>query len=322
MAENTKKTGLQTSLVQLPVGMYIARLTDAALVGRSIGLSVAPSSGGTVDFFHSDSDTNNHLTSPNQSVIVRVKDATATILVASMTPKGAEDPKLKLDKIASLDALDKKKVSKEETKKTLAAVAEKLQELRKESKKEDKAETKTNVTPKVAQATSQPQNELGKVILVGHVEWKGDTRVNAGEWLSDPKKQARIEGFALAWQNKPEGVDLAYSCQVKNMGKTPMALSGSYVGTRRKALPITALTLSLVGVNALNYALDAVAVFADGEEQALLSGVECQGITGNEQLIALKVSVVKKPQSAEDESNNPNESFQQVDVSQWTVHSV
>jgi len=320
MAENTEKAALQTSLVQLPIGMYIARLTDVALAGRSMGLSVAPSSGGVVDFFHSDSDTNNHLTSPNQSVVVRVKDATATLLVASMTPTGAEEPKLKLDKIASLDELNKKKVSKAETKKTLAAVAKKLQALQKESKKEDK--TEANIAQKVEQPTPQSPSEFGKVVLVGHVEWKGDTRVNAGEWLGDPKKPSRIEGFALAWQNKPEGVDLAYSCQVKNMGKTPMALSGSYVGTRRKSLPITALTLSLVGVNALSYVLDAVAVFADGEEQALLSGVECQGVTGNEQLIALKVSVVKKPQNAEDESNNPNESFQQTDASQWTVHSV
>lgn len=310
-----KKTILKPNLVQLSVGMYIARLTED-LEDQYTVLSVAPNVGqeqGTIDFFHSDGDeANNQLTSPKQSIIVRVRNKESALLLTSSLPNGADEPSVKIDRIAVLG----QKASSVETKKTLASVAEKIQKLQQKSKAE---------TAKIVNDEPHLENKaniLGKVVLIGHVEWKGDIRVDADDWLGDPTSKTRIEGFAIGWQNKPIGVDLAYTCQVKNMGKTPIALSGSYVGTRRKSLPITALTLSLVGINALNYTLHATVVFADGEEQSVLSGVECQGVTGNEQLVALKVAVLKKQQLTKSEQTESEIQFQSANNSQWTVHSV
>lgn len=329
MAESRHKSMLKTNFVQLPVGMYIARLTEA-LEGQSTVLSAAPSVGkvqGSIDFFHSEGDhANNQLVATHQAIIVRVRDKAATLLLTSSLPENVAKPKIKFDKIAALDQ-KVKKTNPKNSKETLAAVAEKLQKLKQQSKqatvaKAPKAINETPQSQSQSGGVSDKGNTLGQVVLVGHVEWKGDVRANAGAWLGDPKSKARIEGFAIAWQNKPAGVDLAYSCQVKNMGKTPLALSGSYVGTRRKALPITALTLTLVGINASNYTLKAHAIFADGEAQAMLSGVECQGVTGNEQLVGLNVEVLKKSALTDNDKAIKTPAPKPVEDAQWTLHSV
>lgn len=155
--------------------------------------------------------------------------------------------------------------------------------------------------------------EVEQVSLLGHVEWKGDIKAGADGWLGNRQALARIEGFSITWENRPKDVDIAYSCRVKGMGQTPVSLSGGFVGTRGRAAPIVGVSMSLVGLNAEAYELQAKALFADGvDEQHITSGAECQGPTGNDQLVALQVQIVRRiARFAEDDGKND---------SKWLFH--
>lgn len=249
MNKSVGKSKLSTNVMQLPMGMYVVRLSCEALQeGQGVSFSMAPNlDTGTADFFSSAGVKQNVLVSPEQSIIIRVDGGSATILVASITQEGSPKPVVRVDRIASL----------------LESAADKAV-------------------------------EAEQVALLGHVEWKGDIKAGADGWLGNKEALARIEGFSITWENRPKDVDIAYSCRVKGMGQTPVSLSGGFVGTRGRAAPIVGVSMSLVGLNAEGYELQAKAVFAGSGEQQVAMGAECQGPSGSEQLVGLRVQIVKK----------------------------
>src|SRR5690606_29878101 len=96
--------------------------------------------------------------------------------------------------------------------------------------------------------------------------------------------------------NKPQGVDLAYSCKVAGQGKQPASLSGNFIGTRRKAAGIQAVTFGLVGPQQKAYQLGGHVVFAGSPPQAIVNGKELSGPTGYENLAAISVSITPRTQ--------------------------
>lgn len=139
-------------------------------------------------------------------------------------------------------------------------------------------------------ATNQTSGPRG-LALSGCLEGEGDVAVAAGQWLGDPAGSARLEGFAIHWEEKPDTVDLAYACTIDRLGRTSSILSGEYCGTRGRSAPIYALNLSLLGEGAASVELLAEAVFAGCPSQVLKAGVEARGLTGAEPLVALRVSI-------------------------------
>ena len=140
--------------------------------------------------------------------------------------------------------------------------------------------------------SQQPTNlNVSPLTLLGHLQEAGDVRVQSGAWLGDPQSRLRLEGFAIEWENKPQDVDVAYSCVIGGLGRSPVVLSGGFCGSRQRAASITALTFSLIGPNAEAFQLKAEAVFANCPPQTLRPGVEVRGIAGAEPLVALRVSI-------------------------------
>lgn len=136
-----------------------------------------------------------------------------------------------------------------------------------------------------------PTRPISLVSLEGHVEDRGDIEAEAGAWLGDPGGRKRVEGFRITWPGRPMGVDLRASCSVAGYGRIVDVLTGGFVGTRRRAAPITAIGLELVGEKAGNYSLSAEAAFAERGKVTVRPGEEITGIGSRDFLTALKVMV-------------------------------
>ena len=247
-----------SSTITLNAGMYILRLLQQPeILGQSISINPAPlAPAGDISFFCSTGVKNNCLSNADESMIVRVDSEEAILLIAEQSEEGQPPLQLKVDKIANLS------LKKE-------ATINKIVEPTEPAKPED-------------------------ICLSGHIEWQGDVQSAVGEYLGNPQSQNRIEGFTIEWQDRPDDVDIAYSCEVEQMGRTPIALSGNYVGTRQRALAIQSVSFSLVGLQAENYTLSGQAFFAGQEPLEIVSGIDAHGPTTKEQLIALQIIVTAK----------------------------
>jgi hypothetical protein len=124
-------------------------------------------------------------------------------------------------------------------------------------------------------------------------------------WLGDPNSQSRIEGFAIEWKNRPQDVDLVYTCRVEGLGQTPAIFSGGYAGTRRKAAPITGVSLALAGPSAADFELSGQVAFAGCPPLIILPGQKLSGPKGSEHLVAMRVSITRKGEATVSRSASP-----------------
>ena len=150
-----------------------------------------------------------------------------------------------------------------------------------------------DVLPDVKPFSSSIQSDSEQIRLTGHIEWKGDMQQEVGERLGDPEENKKIEGFIIEWDDKPKDVDIAYSCTIDGMGVSPVLLSGDFVGTRSRNLSILGVTISLVGRGAKEFQMKGSVVFSGVKPLNLISGVECKGSTGREELISLQVEILR-----------------------------
>jgi hypothetical protein len=256
-----KQQATETRIVPLTPGMYIVRFCSTPALGEGAILSIAPSAANTqVEFFASEGIQNNTLLHQNDCVVVRCCGGEGNILITSISRTGVSMVGARIDRIAG--AVDRPGA--------------------------EIPNLSTHAPPRLAPAAPR---EL--VNLLGHVEMTGDVKVPTGQWLGDPQSNYRLEGFTIEWPDRPNDVDIAYSCVIGGVGRSPAVLSGGYCGTRQRAAPITAITASLVGKNANAYKLKLEAVFSGAPTQAVSSGVECRGLTGREHLIAIRVNLLR-----------------------------
>ncbi len=132
------------------------------------------------------------------------------------------------------------------------------------------------------------------VRVLGHIAGIGDVYANANEWLAGPIAPSRIEGIAIEWPTKPEGVDIRYSVKTAQ----PLNISGrivdlgAFAGTRGRAMPLTNLMLELSGPDASLYQFSVEALFL-GSPVMRVSGerVVLSGPTGREPLVGLRVAL-------------------------------
>lgn len=146
--------------------------------------------------------------------------------------------------------------------------------------------------PSTPQDTSEYlQHSL--VHLAGHVEMVGDTTKKAGEWLGKRSGSARVEGFEIHWDDKPDDVELVYGCTIEGMGKAPNSVTGGFVGTRQRAAPLKALWIDLKGDGKDRYTLNYAAAFSRSGVLAGRPGRVVSGLGIKDHLVGLAVSVVK-----------------------------
>ena len=260
---------ITSSLKQLEPGMWIFRYVahTPAAVPPLVNLNPAPFGKGTIDLFPSEGVTRNTLVKPGDCIIARVKTARAALTISEYHMAGkSSEVTLKLDRID--DRLTTPRASLVNPSKTKKGIAN------------------------ADNATLQAADSL-TVKLLGHIQSRGDVVVQ-NDWLGDPNSNHRIEGFAISCDDLPEGVTLGYSCRTTRGNQPQVVLANQFVGTRRKAMPITAVAFNLGGPNAGDYVLSGEIAFAGLPPLAIKPGKELAGPTGAEQLVALRIAISKK----------------------------
>lgn len=268
---------INSSLSQLEPGMWIFRYVShsGAKVPPLVNLNPAPFGKGVIDFFPSEGVTRNTLVKPGDCIIARVKTDKSAVMISEYHLAGQPAKvTLKLDRIGlGGDAAAPTMTSE-------APTATKTTKAKPASRRSKAANT------------GAPADSLN-IKLLGHIQMRGDVVVQ-NDWLGDPKGNHRIEGFALSCDELPEGVSLGYSCRTTRGSQPQVVLANQFVGTRRKATPITAVAFNLGGPNARDYVLSGEVAFAGLPPIAIKPGKELAGPTGAEQLVALRIAISQK----------------------------
>lgn len=281
----------KTRLLTLEPGMYIVRYAsqDTAEEPCLISLQPAPIGKSSVDFFPGETVVRNTLSRLGDTLIVRVKNGAGTLLITEY--QRADLPVRQVD--LRVDRIDTSvDIIRSEQQRSAPVVASKALEVA--------ARAERHGSPVVLK-------------LIGHVQAQGD--VTANEWVGNIDQEARLEGFAVVWPNKPQGVDVAYSCKVADVLQ-PAVLSGNFSGSRGKRAPITAVAMALVGPRRAEYVLDAQAVFAGCPPQDLVDGQEVTAQQGQAKLVALHVSITPRIEMNAARYQSPRE-----DLTQAPLHS-
>lgn len=274
---------VKTALKVLSPGMYTIRYlgtrangSEASNAKHSANIPLALSQApihmpGEIEFICPEGVTHQTLSTPGDYLIAHVKRGEAVLAASKYAPKPLAG---KVDVQWRIEPLQASSVAS-----NAAATTTLKQPLAPSPKPTNQG------TPKVS--TSK---EGLPITLTGHIERRGDVQVSGNEWLGDPKSNARLEGLQIEWAS-PDEVELLGACRAG--GQTLHAKSGEYLGTRRKAAPITQLALCLSGKDAALYHLDAEAVFSDGSHHAL-GAKEAVQANAEGHLVAVRVAVTKK----------------------------
>lgn len=265
--QSQKHDGLKINsrITLLEPGMYIFRYASQPTAEKSvcIALQQAPLGKGAIEFFPAEGVSKNILTKLGDCIIGRVKGGVTTVLITEyyLANHEVEPVDLRIDRID-----------------TSAAI---MRNLKPTLSSPDTAAL-SNMTPGAAVLT-----------LIGHVEQIGDVSV-INQCLGDEAGQSRLEGFAINWANKPQGVDLAYTTTLAGAGPGQKVMTGSFTGARNKAAAIVAVGFSLTGPERADYELAGHVVFAGGDRQAIVTDQMIFGPTGNEPLVALSLTITPR----------------------------
>jgi len=130
--------------------------------------------------------------------------------------------------------------------------------------------------------------------ILGHVTGTGDRRIKANEWIAGPSAPSRIEGFAIEWPDKPEGLGLHYAVKTaKSVPLSTRAVSlGGFAGTRGQAMPIVSVMLELSGHAAATVQFVVEALFLGAPTTRMIGKrVIVSGPTGREPLVGLRLGL-------------------------------
>ena len=249
----------------LEPGMYIFRYASQPQGERSVlvALQQAPLGKGVIDFFPAEGVSKNMLTKLGDCVIGRVKGGVSTVLITEYYLADVEiDPvDLRIDRID-----------------TSAAIMRNFMPA---------------TPPPESVAFSQVAPSKAVLKLTGHLE-TGESLAVTDELLGDPTGSARLEGFTVIWDNKPAGVDLAYTSTVAGAGPSQKVLSGSFTGARNKGAALVAVGFGLTGPDRASYDLSGYVVFAGAAPQAIAPEQMLFGPSGVEPLVALQLSITPR----------------------------
>ena len=262
--QSQKHDGLKINsrITLLEPGMYIFRYASQPTAEKSvcIALQQAPLGKGAIDFFPAEGVSKNILTKLGDCIIGRVKGGVTTVLITEyfLANHDVEPVDLRIDRIDTSPAIMRN--------------------------------LKPNISAPDTAALPNTASGAAVLTLTGHIERTGDVTV-INQCLGDETGQDRLEGFAINWANKPQGVDLAYTTTLAGAGPGQKVMTGSFSGARNKAAAITAVGFSLIGPDRADYELTGHAVFAGGERQTIVTDQMIFGPSGTEPLVALYVSI-------------------------------
>lgn len=246
----------------LEPGMYIFRYASQPIAERSvcIALQQAPLGKGVIDFFPAEGVSKNMLTKLGDCIIGRVKGAVTTVLITEyyLADVAVDPVDLRIDRIDTSPAIMRNFLP-------------------------------ASPTPE-AVAFSRTTAVRAVLKLTGHVEKAGDISV-VDECLGDARSSERLEGFSVHWDNKPTGVDLAYTSTIAGAGPSQKVLTGSFTGARNKNASLTAVGFGLTGPDRSQYELTGYVVFAGAAPQPIVAEQMLFGPRGSEPLVAIQLSI-------------------------------
>jgi hypothetical protein len=249
----------------LEPGMYIFRYASQPIAERSvcIALQQAPLGKGVIDFFPAEGVSKNMLTKLGDCIIGRVKGGVSTVLITEYYLADVEiDPvDLRIDRID-----------------TSAAIMRNFMPA---------------TRPPEAVAFSATTPVRANLNLTGHVEALGDVSI-ANDCLGDEHGVARLEGFSIHWENKPSGVDLAYTSTIAGAGPSQKVLTPGFTGARNKGAALVAVGFGLTGPDRSLYELTGYVVFAGSAPQPIVAEQMLFGPSGSEPLVAIQLSITPK----------------------------
>jgi hypothetical protein len=147
--------------------------------------------------------------------------------------------------------------------------------------------------PAVAAAAITPMSKAAPTILA-HVSRRGDVEVAMGAWIAGPDAPSPIEGLEVRGA-LPEGVAIELQPLLATNPPRWMDWSGpgSFVGTRRRALPLSGLRLRLSGASAASFEIAASGLFL-GSPVLNRRGREVEFVSsaGLDPLVGLQVELV------------------------------
>jgi hypothetical protein len=241
--------------------MYIFRYASQPPADKPvcIALQQAPLGKGAIDFFPAEGISKNMMAKLGDTIVARVKGATATVLITEyhMFDESIDPIDLRIDRIDTSPAIMR----------NFGVIAKPEPDL-------------------AIAATPQPAS----LTLLAHLQGAGDVNSTEG-WAGQHDSTQRLEGFSVIWDNKPADVDLVYTSTVAGSGPSPNVASGAFTGTRGKALPLVSVGFSLVGPSRHLYELTGHVVFSGAPLRDITPNQMMYGPTGTEPLVALHICI-------------------------------
>jgi hypothetical protein len=136
--------------------------------------------------------------------------------------------------------------------------------------------------------------DLSNLQFLGHVAGRGDVLADCDTWIAGPLAPSRIEGLAVQWPDKVPGFNLRYSVVTGGSRPTrgPMVETGTFAGTRGRALPLVGATFEISGSAAAGQQLVIDSIFLGSPQiRAIGQRVVIGGPTGREPLVGLRVRI-------------------------------
>jgi hypothetical protein len=143
-------------------------------------------------------------------------------------------------------------------------------------------------------AASSGPLDLSNLQFLGHVAGRGDVFADCNTWIAGPLVPSRIEGFAVQWPDKAAGFNLRYSVVTGGPRPTrgPMVETGTFAGTRGRALPLVGATFEISGSVAAGQQLVVDSIFLGSPQtRAVGPRVVLSGPTGREPLVGLRIRI-------------------------------
>jgi hypothetical protein len=279
----------QSQIMVLAPGLYLFRYASNPEPSCKLLATVqcAPVGQGLIDFLAGEGIARQTLSKLGDCIVVRIQRAPAGVLITKYGPPDLDLQsaiKVQIDRIDTSGQFVRNDATPE-----LPITTAKTSTRSLPSVPSSHQSTPTPQSQELWSTTAPPEET---VELLGHVEWRGDIRV-CNQWLGDPHSQARIEGFAVYWLNRPEQVNLLYTCHVQGYGQIPPVTSGTYMGTRQKRAAITSVSFALTGAMAKQYLLTGEVVFAGQAPLTIHPEQKLSGPSGTEQLVALRIQILR-----------------------------
>lgn len=131
--------------------------------------------------------------------------------------------------------------------------------------------------------------------VLAHIEDTGDVHAGPGDYAGTRGKRKFMEGFAVTFKSRVEGLGLRYRAHVAGSGDTAWVKDGTYVGTRGARKAVEGFSIELSGPQLAHYDVLYMTHVRDSGDSAWVSnGAYCGTRLENRPVEGLAVKIVAR----------------------------